>query len=40
MSKAKKQNNKQPKNEGAGPTRSFDSSVTGPGGSSVAELWG
>ena len=31
MSKAKKQNNKRPNGEGAGPTRSFDSSVTGPG---------
>ncbi|MHC4686008.1 MAG: hypothetical protein ACYTEW_17080 [Planctomycetota bacterium] len=31
MSKAKEQNNKQPNGEGAGPTRSFDSSVTGPG---------
>jgi len=32
MSKAKKQNDKRPNGEGAGPTRSFDSSVTGPGG--------
>ncbi|MHC4507779.1 MAG: serine/threonine-protein kinase [Planctomycetota bacterium] len=31
MSEAKEQNNKRPKSEGAGPTRSFDSSVTGPG---------
>ncbi|MHC4192233.1 MAG: serine/threonine-protein kinase, partial [Planctomycetota bacterium] len=31
MSKAKEQNNKRPNGEGAGPTRSFDSSVTGPG---------
>jgi serine/threonine protein kinase len=31
MSKAKEQNDKRPKGKGAGPTRSFDSSVTGPG---------
>ncbi|MHC4192048.1 MAG: protein kinase domain-containing protein, partial [Planctomycetota bacterium] len=31
MSKAKGKNDKWPKGEGAGPTRSFDSSVTGPG---------
>jgi serine/threonine protein kinase len=31
MSKAKEQNNKRSKGKGAGPTRSFDSSVTGPG---------
>ncbi len=31
MSKAKKENNKRPNGDGAGPTRSFDSSVTGPG---------
>ncbi|MHC4681675.1 MAG: hypothetical protein ACYTEK_23635 [Planctomycetota bacterium] len=31
MSKAKGQNNKRPEGGGAGPTRSFDSSVTGPG---------
>ncbi len=31
MSEAKEQNNKRPNNKGAGPTRSFDSSVTGPG---------
>jgi Tol biopolymer transport system component len=31
VSKAKGQNNKRPNGEGAGPTRSFDSSVTGPG---------
>jgi serine/threonine protein kinase len=31
MSKAKGQNNKRPKGKGAGPTRSFDSSVSGPG---------
>jgi serine/threonine-protein kinase len=31
MSEAKGQNNKRPKGKGAGPTRSFDSSVTGPG---------
>jgi serine/threonine-protein kinase len=31
MSKAKRQNNKRPNDEEAGPTRSFDSSVTGPG---------
>jgi serine/threonine protein kinase/tetratricopeptide (TPR) repeat protein len=31
MSEAKGQNDKRPNDEGAGPTRSFDSSVTGPG---------
>ncbi|MHC4432238.1 MAG: protein kinase domain-containing protein [Planctomycetota bacterium] len=31
MSKAKEQNDKRPDGEGAGPTRSFDGSVTGPG---------
>ncbi len=31
MSEAKGQNNKRPKGKGTGPTRSFDSSVTGPG---------
>ncbi len=31
MSEAKGQNDKRPKGKGAGPTRSFDSSVTGPG---------
>jgi len=31
MSKAKEQNNKRPNGEGVDPTRSFDSSVTGPG---------
>ncbi|MHC4192492.1 MAG: protein kinase domain-containing protein, partial [Planctomycetota bacterium] len=31
MSKAKEQNSERPNGEGAGPTRSFDSSVTGPG---------
>jgi serine/threonine protein kinase/dienelactone hydrolase len=32
MSEAKEQNNKQPKGEGTGPTRSFDSPVVAPGG--------
>ena len=31
MSKAKGQNNKRPNDQGPAPTRSFDSSVTGPG---------
>ena len=31
MSKAKEQNDKQPKGKGVGPTRSFDGSVVGPG---------
>jgi serine/threonine protein kinase len=32
MSEAKEQNNERPEGNGAGPTRSFDSSVIGPGG--------
>jgi hypothetical protein len=32
MDEAKGQNNKRPKGEGAGPTRSFDGSTPGPGG--------
>ena len=32
MSKAKRQNNKRPKDQGPGPTRSFDGSTAGPGG--------
>ncbi len=31
MSKAKEQNKERPNGEGSGPTRSFDSSVVGPG---------
>ncbi|MHC4309722.1 MAG: hypothetical protein ACYSSN_07235 [Planctomycetota bacterium] len=31
MSKAKEQNNKRPKGEGAGPTQSFDGLTPGPG---------
>ncbi|MHC4686965.1 MAG: hypothetical protein ACYTBX_18490, partial [Planctomycetota bacterium] len=31
MSDTEDRDNKQPKDKGAGPTRSFDSSVTGPG---------